>query len=426
MSILFVHCRKGMFSLTICQGCGHMWECTNCTAKLTTYEIGASKQLICNQCQTSYTYPHKCPECGSTDILSKFGGIDELVTILEKDFGKNVIRYDKDISKCQPVVLNSVAVSTRVFDPQINYSLFDKIVFLQAENLLASSDYLNQEEVLKALCEVFLASLGEIIFDTKTPHLEFFQSLIDINQKLQNLENPPKLDNLNNENLRNSQTLETLETQNAQNLENNNSSSQMGNQMEKSQIQQNLEGLEILEKNTLHSTDSYLKRETLQLGRNFSTEIETESLKENQTQIEIQNKMKNETNSAQNPNNRAEIIYNWYNSQLAVESQNRENFRFPPFVNLILVTTQEKSSVDSLETQQSISNYLKTLQKELPEITFGKPYPAKFLKRKNKFSHHILIRYPRQYGQFVRLKTVISWLSDKYKVQVRLNPRHLF
>lgn len=366
MSILFIHCRKGMFSLTICQSCGHMWECNNCSAKLTTYETGTSKQLICNQCQTSYIYPHKCPECDSREILSKFGGIEELILILEKDFGKSVVRYDKDVRKCQPITKDSIAVSTRIFDPNIDYFLFKKIVFLQAENLLASSDYLNQEEVLKAICEVFLASSGEIIFDTKSPNLEFFQSLVELNQTI-NLENKGKI-----------------------------------------QIQ-----TEIIDQNK--------GQNQIQNSENFISNLE---VREKIGGIEkMQEILKIEQKKIQS---RTEMIHNWYNSHLLIEAKNRENFRFPPFTNLLLITTQEKSTIQSLESLESITNYLKTLQKELPEITFGKPYPAKFLKRKNKFSHHILVRYPRQYTQFSRLKTVISWLSDKYKVQIRLNPRHLF
>lgn len=391
MSILFIHCRKGMFSLTICQSCGHMWECANCSAKLTTYAIGLNKQLICNQCQTSYTYPKNCPECGSQEILSKFGGIEELVLILEKDFGKSVIRYDKDVKKCQPITGNSVAVSTRVFDPNIDYFLFDKIVFLQAENLLASSDYLNQEEVLKALCEVFLASSGEIIFDTKSPNLEFFESIMELNKNLQNLENQTENSENNHQN-----KIENIENQKNPNI-NLQLSSELFEEIYKEKLAKNIEFSQQNEQQNIVKIDN-------------SQNLQSPESQENQEKIQ----------------NRTEIIYNWYNSNLTIEAKNRENFRFPPFTNLLLITTQEKSTSQSLESLESITNYLKTLQKELPEITFGKPYPARFLKRKNKFSHHILVRYPRQYTQFARLKTVISWLSDKYKVQIRLNPSHLF
>lgn len=386
MSILFIHCRKGMFSLTICQSCGHMWECTNCSAKLTTYEVGLTKQLICNQCQTSYIYPQKCPECSSQEILSKFGGIEELVLILEKDFDKSVIRYDKDTKKCQPVTKNSIAVSTRVFDPNIDYFVFEKIVFLQAENLLASSDYLNQEEILKGICEVFLATSGEIIFDTKSPNLEFFESIIELNQTI---------------NLTQNQTQnETCEPKTEQSQNN---------------------------PNILNISSSGLFKEDCKIENNqiIDQKNPKDILKIENSENHIEN-LSNHEKPQKKTQTRTEIIYNWYNSHLTVEAKNRENFRFPPFTNLLLITTQEKSTTQSLENLESIANYLKTLQKELPEITFGKPYPAKFLKRKNKFSHHILVRYPRQYTQFSRLKTVISWLSDKYKVQIRLNPRHLF
>ncbi|MEI6728340.1 MAG: hypothetical protein WCK98_01730 [bacterium] len=316
---LLVHPRRGLFQLTKCQNCGYSFECKNCTAKLTTYRTtNYSLELVCHQCQSYYSYPIKCPECKSTDVVSKFGGIDDLAETLATKLNKNVVRLDaeKSYEKIQAAITlnednpDSIFVTTRVFDPAIPYSKFAKIIFIQAENLLASPDYLVQEETAKALGEIFMQvdEKSEIIFDTNTSDLEFFQNLIKLNQ-------------------------------------------------------------------------DYPKPESVDF---------------------------------------------WYTSFLEKELQSRQKFGFPPFVNLLLLTTQEKDLQKSLQKLAATKHYFEKSKLELPGVTWGSPYPAKFLRRKGMFSHHLLVRFPRNYEQYKTLQKIVFGLQELYKLQVRLNPRHLF
>lgn len=396
MSILLIHCRRGLFSLTLCPDCGYTWDCQNCSAKLTTYESESLKRLICHQCQSSYNYPRKCPNCGLTNILSKFGGIEELVRILAADFGYMPIRYDGRADQIGPVGSNSVAVSTRLYDPGIDYGLFDYIIFLQAENLFANSDYLTGEEVYKSLAEVFLAAKdqAEIVFDTRHRDLDFFQSLVALDQQL-NL-------SLSSDVLAKNLAVPDIEPKLAKIT-----------QLPKTGT------TELINSEILIQKKQSIKQ----------PQVEIQNLEKNDRENLKNQEVSQESDPAKKPSltlSKVEIIQAWYTDLMIKESTNRQNFRFPPFTNLLLLTTQEKSSADSLESLSAVTNYLATLQQELPEISFGRPYEAKFFKRKGKFSHHLLVRYPRQYPKFARLKTITQWLADKYKLQIRLNPRHLF
>jgi primosomal protein N' len=121
-----------------------------------------------------------------------------------------------------------------------------------------------------------------------------------------------------------------------------------------------------------------------------------------------------------------ERVYDWYLKFLDTEAENRRKYGFPPFNNLLLLTTQEKNSTSSKDLLVAVKNYLETIKGKLPEVSWSSPYPARFLKRKNLFSHHLLIRYPKQYEHFNFLKKEIMSLSELHRLQVRLNPRHLF
>lgn len=312
MQTLYIHPRRGLFQLTKCQNCGHLWGCENCDAKLTTYrQSGGLLELLCHQCQSYYKYPSKCPKCNSTEISSKYGGIDELVEQLEKETGKIVIRFDKSV---KPRELenqnNTIFVTTRVFDPAIPYPKFDKVIFYHAQNLLASPDYLVQEETMKSIAEVLLKLTDdtEVIFDTNSQDLELFQELIKLNYDYPSREN----------------------------------------------------------------------------------------------------------------------IYNWFLKFLDKEKIIRQKYKFPPFYNLLLLTTQEKVRDKSIQSLIFVKDYLEKIRTELPEVTWSDPYPARFLRRKNLYSHHILLKYPRGYINFKKLRFEIASLSELYNLQVRLNPRHLF
>lgn len=343
MSTLFIYPRRGLYQLTKCDNCGHLFDCSNCDAKLVTYrQYKSTLELVCHQCQTYYKYPETCPACNSYKIFSRFGGIEELVETIEKEKKVTVVRLDNPkttvIHTTLPLVdknslkniqvtylqekgnlLSShileasegeIYVSTRLFDPSLSYSNFSQIVFVQAHHLLASPDYLVQEEIMKSIAEVLLRvdCRTKVIFDTNSTELELFKDIIKLNK-------------------------------------------------------------------------DYSKPEK---------------------------------------------VYDWYIKFLNKETESRKKYHFPPFKNLLLLTTQEKNLTHSKNLLVAVKNYLETMKDKLPEVHWSSPYPARFLKRRNLFSHHLLIRYPKQYKHFNLLKKEVMSLSEVYKLQVRLNPRHLF
>lgn len=316
MPILFVHPRKGLYQITKCQDCGYVFGCDHCDAKLTTYRaFEKNLQLICHQCQSYYNYPNCCPMCKGNKIDSKYGGIDELAELLSTEYQLESTKIDSKSKIIYPNQIEDpdnrkVFLTTRIFDPSIPYSSFSKIIFIHAENLMASPDYLVGEETYRNLTEIFLqiTDQTEIIFDTTSPHLAFFQDLIRIQSE---------------------------------------------------------------------HTDSTKPRD-------------------------------------------------WYEGFLEVEKATRDKFGFPPFQNLVLITTQEKNKEKSGQLINSARKYLMSVQKEFPEIKITTPYPARFLKRRGMFSFHLLVKYPRQYSKFFEFQKIIRYVKSQYRVQVRLNPRHLF
>jgi primosomal protein N' (replication factor Y) len=346
---LFIHPRRGLFQLTICRNCKYIFECANCDAKLTTYRQSGDKlELVCHQCQSYYHYPAVCPKCHSNQIVSRYGGIDELEENLTKLYPAQIVRLDKVAKPTKSTVSvpqsqinqklqsnsspthpklsvptsstlqsphfiksqspRTFYLTTRIFDPSLDYAKFSKIIFIQADNLLASPDYLVSEEVAKDLTEIFLqiTDQTELIFDSLNPDNPFFT-----NFKLLNKDHPVPISPLKNY-------------------------------------------IQFLEK----------------------------------------------------------------------ELHLRKTLAFPPYVNLLLFTSQETTKQKSLQLMENIKQNLS--KPNLPGISVSEPYPARFLKRKNMYSHHVLLKFPRQYSHYTELKKLAREQSELYRVQIRLNPRHLF
>lgn len=181
---LLIHPRKGLYQLTICPKCGHMWECLNCSSKLVVYKKNQNQlEMLCHQCQTVYNYPEKCQVCGNQEIVSKYGGIDDLEEILKQKMNLKVLRLDnkKNLKNLNQAECD-VALTTRIFDPALDYQKFEVIIFIQAENILAGVDYMVYEDLLNGITQLLLEVKDQtrIIFDTKTNSLNFFYEIKEL------------------------------------------------------------------------------------------------------------------------------------------------------------------------------------------------------------------------------------------------------
>jgi len=304
---LIIYPRRGLFQLTFCQSCGYRFECEQCDTNLTTYRAGQkSLELICHQCQNYYNYPNQCPKCGSTEIMSRYGGIEDLQEKIAEH--QPVFRFGekKPAGTAQGAAIH---LSTRLFDPAIEYNQYSTVLIARAENLNASPDYLVQEDTAKSITELLLNMNPDasLILDIPTGHTDIFSFL-----------------------------------------------------------------------------DTY-------------------------------------TNTAhQHP----ATALTHHSDFLQEESHIRQQFKFPPHWNILLITSQEKKSDAA---HHKITEFIKQLRGyNFENVSISSAYPARFFKRKNMYSYHVLIKYPKQYDQFPQLRGAVLQLSDLLRVQVRLNPRHVF
>jgi primosomal protein N' (replication factor Y) (superfamily II helicase) len=83
-SLLFLN-RRGYAPLTLCRGCGHRFECPQCTAWLVEHRF--KKRLNCHHCGFSIPLPEKCPKCQEINSLIACGpGVERIAEEVKERF----------------------------------------------------------------------------------------------------------------------------------------------------------------------------------------------------------------------------------------------------------------------------------------------------------------------------------------------------
>jgi primosomal protein N' (replication factor Y) len=90
--------RRGFSPYIQCLECGWIPICLNCAVKL-TYHKGLNR-LVCHYCGKKYQVPSICPECKSTDIVTRGFGTEKIEDEVKIVFpGARVGRLDSDSTR---------------------------------------------------------------------------------------------------------------------------------------------------------------------------------------------------------------------------------------------------------------------------------------------------------------------------------------
>ena len=83
-SLLFLN-RRGYAPLTLCRGCGHRFECPQCTAWLVEHRF--KNRLVCHHCGFQLSIPEKCPKCAEENSLVPCGpGVERIAEEVKERF----------------------------------------------------------------------------------------------------------------------------------------------------------------------------------------------------------------------------------------------------------------------------------------------------------------------------------------------------
>jgi primosomal protein N' (replication factor Y) len=94
-TILFLN-RRGFSTSLVCEKCGHVCECPNCSVALTFHRAAA--RIVCHICGYQAVAPAKCPECGDKGIKYSGTGTEKVEDAVGRLFPTAVVkRMDADV-----------------------------------------------------------------------------------------------------------------------------------------------------------------------------------------------------------------------------------------------------------------------------------------------------------------------------------------
>ncbi len=93
-TILFLN-RRGFSTSMVCEACGHVCQCTDCSVSLTYHR--AAERLVCHICGHNQRAPKACPKCSDPKIRHAGTGTQKVEEALQRIFPKaRVARMDAD------------------------------------------------------------------------------------------------------------------------------------------------------------------------------------------------------------------------------------------------------------------------------------------------------------------------------------------
>ncbi len=161
-ALLFLN-RRGFSSFALCQECGFVYKCPNCSVSLTYHLV--DKSFHCHYCSYAVPALSCCPECASPR-LSLFGlGTQRLEEEIRKKFPQvRVARLDRDTTtrkKSHAQILNrlrqgevSLLVGTQMITKGHDFPLVTLVGVLAADLSLNLPDFRSSERTFQLLTQV--------------------------------------------------------------------------------------------------------------------------------------------------------------------------------------------------------------------------------------------------------------------------------
>ena len=180
-AILFLN-RRGSAGTVQCRDCGHVLRCRRCETPLTYHAEG--DRLICHQCGRRHRTVSNCPQCRSAHIRFLGLGTQRVVLEVERAFGVQALRWDRDASRergAHDEILGSftrgeaqVLVGTQMVAQGLHLPNVTLVGVVLADLGLHLPDFRAGERAFQLLCQVAGRAgrgndPGRVVVQTYTP-----------------------------------------------------------------------------------------------------------------------------------------------------------------------------------------------------------------------------------------------------------------
>lgn len=162
-ALLFLN-RRGYAPLTLCNSCGHKFQCPNCTAWLVEHRF--RRALMCHHCGHIERRVETCPECSAVDSLVACGpGVERLAdevaerfpdarrVVLSSDFPGGTERLKRELEEIASGAFD-IIIGTQLVAKGHNFPQLTLVGVIDADVGLTSGDPRAAERTFQLLQQV--------------------------------------------------------------------------------------------------------------------------------------------------------------------------------------------------------------------------------------------------------------------------------
>ena len=180
--ILFLN-RRGFASSLLCQQCGYVCECPDCSLALTFHRT--SNTLVCHLCGITKKLPTACPECRDPGILQRGMGTQRVETAIQQAFpAARLARMDTDTMKGKGIFQKTldrfksrqidILIGTQMIAKGLDFPNVTLVGIINADTSLHAPDFRAGERTFQLLTQVAGRAgrgdrEGEVMIQTYTP-----------------------------------------------------------------------------------------------------------------------------------------------------------------------------------------------------------------------------------------------------------------
>jgi primosomal protein N' (replication factor Y) len=189
--MLFLN-RRGYAPVITCHGCGWLSSCQHCDAHMTLhFDDGL---LWCHHCGQQHRKPHRCPDCGHTELRPLGQGTERLEEVLKQHFpDSSLLRIDRDntrrkgsLEKMLSAIESgecSLLVGTQMLAKGHHFPNVTLVGIIDMDQGLFSADYRAAERMAQMVVQVAgragrAEKLGRVLIQTRHPDHPLLQLLI--------------------------------------------------------------------------------------------------------------------------------------------------------------------------------------------------------------------------------------------------------
>jgi primosomal protein N' (replication factor Y) (superfamily II helicase) len=192
-SLIFIN-RRGYAPTLLCNGCGHVFPCSRCSAHLVLHRNKSGYRLVCHHCGLIARPPEACPECGNLDLRPAGQGTQRVEETLAEQFPTaRILRIDRDTAARKGAFAAmrdqvearevDILVGTQIVAKGHDFPHLTLVGVIGADQALISPDFRASERLFAQLMQVAgragrAQHPGEVLIQTAYPRHPLYQSVL--------------------------------------------------------------------------------------------------------------------------------------------------------------------------------------------------------------------------------------------------------